>query len=213
MSLYRYMRKCLWMAFALGMLLATNTVAAVIEMNPDSSVILTGSNGLISVTEEYMYGDVSYTVDILDEASDISISIFGVSSNTSALGASQVWSSRDGWSAIQLDAAGWNEGYSVGTFNTLNLGLFDSFFSGDLYVNLYMNSTTLNNIMAASDEISEFGFRNSFVDSNFVALSGNGAIISQSLGGANVSVPEPSTIVILGLGLAGLVFSRKKKVS
>ncbi len=64
-----------------------------------------------------------------------------------------------------------------------------------------------------------FGFQSDIADIQSVLISGNNsffgfAIDDHSFGGTgngSVSVPEPSSIVLLGLGLAGIAFSRKKK--
>lgn len=97
--------------------------------------------------------------------------------------------------------------------NQLMGSLFDiviNFSSGD--------STSLQFSVAQSTNMEFFGFQSSLSDIDSVLISGNhqtfNFIIDNFAFGASssINVPEPSIIALLGFGLAGLGFARRRKM-
>lgn len=99
-----------------------------------------------------------------------------------------------GFDGTNLDPSG-----SAGVFN------ITGFFGGGGSISTTFNSTL--------DTFSSFSFDSSWVGLSSVHIQNsgmeNGAIDNIEL--STVSVPEPASIALLGLGLAGIGFSRKKK--
>lgn len=198
-----------------GLALATNASAFVV----DPGNILEGTNGLINVTEQEITDDsgpgIEYSLDILDEGSDLSIVAFGVSSNTMVDQYSSLFTNRDGWDAVQISAVDWDLGYPLLDFFemlTTDMGTFSEFFGNDLYVNFFIqNMDSDNAITVGSDELFQFWFSEAIPTSDFIAIDARGTIASQSRGTQNI--PEPAPLALLGLGLMGLGFMNKRRKS
>jgi len=93
-------------------------------------------------------------------------------------------------------------GYDFNDYlGTVSLGIFDDSES-------FLFETVMEVIVSSYDF--ELGGRASIGDPGDITGSGFGGVVSaQSL--ASTAVPEPSVIALFGLGLAGVVFSRRKK--
>ncbi|NOZ67518.1 MAG: PEP-CTERM sorting domain-containing protein [Alphaproteobacteria bacterium] len=181
-----------------GLILSSNALAVVLI----GDTILTGTNGLINVTERQSEIGLEYALDIITEPSEISVYSFAVSTNTAAESSFTVGTYRRGWAGEQLTPNAWN------TMFGSSVGLFSSFFAGDLYAN-YFKMMDGSSITGASDEFFQFYHGRGFAASQFVALNANNGVISQSLRTANV--PEPAPLALLGLGLMGLGLMKKRR--
>lgn len=190
---------------------ATVSATIIAPPPPSEGGIIYGINGVVNVTENVFVGelgnDVEYMLDILDESSTLSITLFAVSTNMAEEFEGDVYAERLGWSGMQLSASAWdtnmaalnNGGSQILPFS---LGDFSELFGADLYVNIFAwDGGSGNAITADSDESFEFFQMNSFAYSNFIALNANGGIVARSL--APTSVPEPSTVAIFALALLG----------
>ncbi len=209
-------------ALLLSLTISTTASANIIAPPaPSDGGVIYDINGVINVTESVFYGetgsDVEYMLDILDESSSLSITLFAVSTNMAAEFEGDVFTERAGWSAMQLSAMGWDSNWSAlnnGGNQILPyvVGDFSELFGDDLYVNIFSwdgVSVGGSAITAASDENFEFYQWNSFAYSNFIALNAGGSIVARSL--APTSVPEPSTMAVLALGMLGFAARKYKK--
>lgn len=183
-----------------GLILSSNAFAIVLV----SDTVLTGTNGLINVTERQSEMGLEYALDIITEPSDISVYAFAVSTNTMANIGFNVFTYRPGWTGEQLTPDAWNAMYGT------SVGSFSSFFAGDLYANFF-KLLDGSAIIDLSDQNFEFFQGYAVLASQFVALNANNGVISQSLRTTNV--PEPAPMALLGLGLLGLGFMNKRRKS
>ena len=201
-----------------AMLLASTTAQAL--SSSISTIVLKGTNGQVDVGEFTFSPTGGYFVDVKD-GSSIEVFGFAVSTNDSPANPS---TTRPGWDADPISQADWDAGFVIGldvveALSTTDIGPFASFFGTDLFANLYHNEnywgaimgvdlsdTTGNNTdqpFPTNDSTAQFFFGGGPY-SHFVAFTSTGGVISQSL-------PEPSTIVLLGSGLAGIIAWRMRK--
>ncbi len=186
-----------------AMLLASTTAQAI-------TTVLSGTNGQVDVGELLVSpGNGEYFLDIL--GTSIQVFGFAVSINT----VTEPDTDRSGWEADFVSQAAWDLGFDIneveGGLLTTDIGPFSDFFGTDLFANLYYNETG-SDIGENSDTDQpfptvgngEFTFATGEPGSHFVAFTATGGVISQSL-------PEPSTIVLLGSGLAGIIAWRMRK--
>ena len=202
-----------------AMLLASTTAQAVSHLTSTiSTIVLKGTNGKVDVGEFTFSPTGGYFVDVLDA----SIQVFGFAVSTNDSSAYPT-TTRTGWKADFVSQGAWDLGFVIGTLvatlETTDIGPFASFFGTDLFANLYYNENYVELIMGVdlsdttgnntdqpfptNPNSAQFRFGGS-PSSHFVAFTSTGGVISQSL-------PEPSTIVLLGSGLAGLVAWRMRK--
>jgi len=205
-----------------AMLLASTTAQAVshIATSTISTIVLKGTNGKVDVGEFTFSPTGGYFVDV-EDGSSIQVFGFAVSTNDSS---AYPTTTRTGWKAEFVSQGDWDLGFVIGVIEellpleTTDIGPFASFFGTDQFANLYYNkygkdivdntSMDLNVIdtdqpFPTNDSTAQFFFGGSPA-SNFVAFGSGGGVISQSL-------PEPSTIVLLGSGLAGIIAWRMRK--
>ena len=196
------LKKCL-IAALFGLILSSNAFAIVIRGDVAvGDILLTGTNGVINVTERDTGFGLEYSLDIIPEPSEIAVFSFAVSTNTRARSEFDVFSEQLGWSGEQLSPTLWNTMFGT------TAGSFSSFFADDLYANYY-KMVSAAPIDFSNDE--QFLFFHSYAPaaSQFVALNANNGVISQSLRTTNV--PEPAPLALLGLGLMGLGLMKKRR--
>ena len=146
-------------------------------------------------------GNITFRNSTLSSTSEISFEVGGIYGDLMQVNYDDAFSSGEddfGWIAATTDTGG-VDGIDFtlsGDLELMELGLGSSLFSGlDLYqVDPGVTSTGI--------------FIGSGYDSTNVLVSGGNGMQYQNF---EITVPEPASIALLGLGLAGLGFSRRNK--
>lgn len=194
-------RQALSCAFAIASIAAASPSFAVVAA--ETSTTMTG-NG-VSVTE---YSGANYSGYLgsysVTNNSDSAILRFQVSTGTSNTSHSTV---REGWYSDYLSKELW-----VSYYGEL-YGSFESFFGTvDTGVFDYHQGESGQAIQAGETTGQEFLF-NAPLASEFIAFDGKENIIARSLNVQANQVPEPGSLALLGLGIAGLSIARRKRNS
>ncbi len=195
-------------AFALTLILIFSTLTistAHASAPPTTSNTITGSNGVTITEQHYVFGDsIPYVEYAVHNNSSLDISAFIVSGNdnTTAQTYRTNWSAQtfnlsDGIAAIRTQYSSLD--------NVLSGLTWDALFGTDTYAYLYINQGQESYSIASGDTAYNFS-RGGSPASNFIALGANNTVIISQ------SIPEPSSIIILSLGLMGLLISNRRKV-
>jgi hypothetical protein len=128
-----------------------------------------------------------------------------------------------GYTGGMLDSAGGDHELTITLDNSISAFGFDtnqlmgSLF--DIVINFSSGgSTSLQFSVAQSLNMEFFGFQSSLSDIDSVLISGNDQTFNFIIdnfafgGSSSINVPEPSIIALLGFGLAGLGFARRRKM-
>lgn len=159
---------------------------------------------------------------VVSNNSELDIVLFGVTNSVKY----DVGTSRSGWSSLSVSKDQWNagvilfngiletgEGESSIEYGGPRLGSFESLFGSlENYVNLYFhnNFETGQYIWSGEQEVGGFYF-NAPAASEYAAFNKSGTLIYKSYVDS-VSVPEPTSLILLCLGLAGLVMTRRRNI-
>ena len=195
--------------FVLGLIMSANTFATLLEINASSSGTITGSgpgslrgigflaNSAFSISNVGLYSDIgstSYDINIYSSSNGSDITGLLASTSATVGGAGLQW-------------------YDV--------ALSFSFLTSNFYA-IEWATTSGSTIPGGSGSYFHYAF-----DSNLPLTTGPVTLLdgfASSSGFSNLlhpllrvnvveSVPEPVTLVLMSLGLAGLGFSRKRKAA
>jgi hypothetical protein len=107
------------------------------------------------------------------------------------------------WGSYYVSKDGWGEkpyGSFESLFGTVDTGVFYYFSLGESPYHI-----------AANEETDYEFFFGASAESEFIAINENGNIIARSFNAPASDVPEPGSLALLGLGIAGLSVVRRKR--
>lgn len=191
--------------------ICNSSLANLVTLNGLNNTVVIGEfDGAIG-----SFFDGGYYIDVVD-----GVEIYGlaVSNETSRV----ALTNRPGWNPVVIDKASWDGGFAISTSaTTLDIGSYETLFGTlSTQANLYYNfaGTNITNlddqdqilpgVWPGTDSI-EFGWSNQGIFSNFVAFSSSGTIIDKSLLAVQ-AIPEPSSVILVGLGVLCVVSFGKR---